>query len=59
MDTYNQEVLKALKKYIDSDRGDGNEELRQLLRQTSSVDRYCAEMGRLCLNQLIYSLMKS
>ena len=36
---------KALKKYIDSDSLDGKEELRQLLQQTSSVDRYSLLMN--------------
>ena len=31
---------KMLKQYIDSLTKDGKEELRQLLQQTSSVDRY-------------------
>ena len=36
---------KALKKYIDSESADGKEELRQLLQQTSSVDRYSLLMN--------------
>ena len=36
---------KGLKKYIDSMSSDGREELRQLLQQTSSVDRYSLLMN--------------
>ena len=36
---------KALKKYIDNASVDGKEELRQLLQQTSSVDRYSLLMN--------------
>ena len=36
---------KALKRYIDSDHADGKEELRQLVQQTSSVDRYSLLMN--------------
>ena len=36
---------KALKKYIDSLSADGKKELRQLLQQTSSVDRYSLLMN--------------
>ena len=45
MDTYSTELKKALKKYIDSLGSDGKEELRQLLQQTSSVDRYSLLMN--------------
>ena len=41
----NTEMEKALKKYIDSMSVDGKEELRQLLQQTSSVDRYSLLMN--------------
>ena len=36
---------KALKKYIDSESVDGKEELRQLLQQTSSADKYSLLMN--------------
>ena len=36
---------KSLKKYIDTESVDGKEELRQLLQQTSSVDRYSLLMN--------------
>ena len=36
---------RALKKYIDSGSADGKEEVRQLLQQTSSVDKYSLLMN--------------
>ena len=45
MDTYSVGIVSALKKYIDSEGADGKEELRQLLQQTSSVDRYILLMN--------------
>ena len=44
MSAYSKELEIALKKYIDN-RADGKEELRQLLQQTPSVDRYSLLMN--------------
>ena len=45
MSAYSQELEIALKKYIDSEGADGKVELRQLLQQTSPVDRYSLLMN--------------
>ena len=42
---YSKDLEKALKKYIDSLSKYGKEELRQLLQQASSVDRYSLLMN--------------
>ena len=42
---HSTEMEKALKKYIDSESKDGKKELRQSLKQTSSVDRYSLLMN--------------
>ena len=44
MSAYSKELKNVLKKYIDNS-ADGKEELRQLLQQTSSVDRYSLLMN--------------
>ena len=45
MTTYSKKLEKALKNYIDNYSVDSKEKLRQLLQQTSSVDRYSLLMN--------------
>ena len=45
MSAYSKELEIVLKKYIDGIDVDGKEELRELLQQTSSVDRYSLLMN--------------
>ena len=45
MARYSKSLANVLKNYIDSESADGKEELRQLLQQTSSVDRYSLLMN--------------